>query len=524
MRSRTCAEHCIHLSFTSIFASLVCGCQSEHALSQWPSQANSSIETKIVGGCYKARQSLLGVDAVEVIFLAKKSSLFRLRNQPFLSWQDGGTEVTWSVVFHWVATQVPGLHVDATTITSVVNNVVWMRAFRCALKTLPVKSAKIGCQRRGKLRRKPLSRNANARRLLQRRRLRRPKREMLWMILLKYTHKMPFNFRPPSIKMTRRPRSLRWRERRQPQDLGLRLRRQILPAGLPGLVNRRRPGPPACPWWDGPGPMVFKGPRGRNATGHGVGSAVDDLTGPTDAMTHQGPIIHPDLTVDIERVGSGPGPRHWEGPAPGGRLTIQMLRGRAVSQRGRRMSGLQGLPLILITIITRHRLIIAPCLHHLLPHRQREEPSLWFHRRPDQKTLTNRQVWRVQQRWTTQQQWRVRRMLWMAQQVTGQQGGPYRQQMMSQSSWTTQPMSPTQHSIRSQQGTAQHMMMMTRQVWPTQHTIRTRQWTAQQGVTKHLPMVLLQGTLQRQDRIHPCYRMSAVCSFLHCPEQSTRLP
>ena len=46
----------------STFASLVCGCQSEHALSQWPSQANSSIETKIVCGCHNARQSLSGVD------------------------------------------------------------------------------------------------------------------------------------------------------------------------------------------------------------------------------------------------------------------------------------------------------------------------------------------------------------------------------------------------------------------------------------------------------------------------------
>ena len=62
MCSHTCAEHCIHLSFTSIFASLVCGCQSEHALSQWSSQANSSIEMKIVCGCRNARQSLSGVD------------------------------------------------------------------------------------------------------------------------------------------------------------------------------------------------------------------------------------------------------------------------------------------------------------------------------------------------------------------------------------------------------------------------------------------------------------------------------
>ena len=47
---------------TSIFTSLVCAIQSEHALAQWPSQANSSIETKIVCGCRNARQSLSSVD------------------------------------------------------------------------------------------------------------------------------------------------------------------------------------------------------------------------------------------------------------------------------------------------------------------------------------------------------------------------------------------------------------------------------------------------------------------------------
>ena len=172
---------------------------------------------------------------------------------------------------------------------------------------------------------------------------------------------MPFNFHQPSVRVTGRPSR---RERRQPQGLGLRLRRQILPAGLPGLVNRRRLCPPACHWWNGPGSTVFPGTRGRNATGHGVGSAVSDLTGPTGTMTHQGPIIQPDTTVDVETVGSGPGPGRREGPAPGGRLTRRMLRGQAVSHWGRRRSGLQGLPLILITIITRHWLIVGKCLLH----------------------------------------------------------------------------------------------------------------------------------------------------------------
>ena len=40
--------------------------------------------------------------------------------------------------------------------------------------------------------------------------------------------------------------------------------------------------------------------------------------------------------------------------------------------------------------------------------------SLLFLRRLDQKPVTDRQVWRVQQKWTTQQQWWVRWMLWTA--------------------------------------------------------------------------------------------------------------
>ena len=40
-RSRTCTEHHIRPSFTSIFASLVSGRESYHSLNQWPSQALS---------------------------------------------------------------------------------------------------------------------------------------------------------------------------------------------------------------------------------------------------------------------------------------------------------------------------------------------------------------------------------------------------------------------------------------------------------------------------------------------------
>ena len=82
---------------------------------------------------------------------------------------------------------------------------------------------------------------------------------------------------------------------------------------------------------------------------------------------------------------------------------------------------------------------------------------------------------------------------------------------------------PTQHTVKSQQRMAQHMMMSTRQVWPAQHTIRPRQWTAQQWLMDQWPMVLQQGTRKLQDKTHPCCRMSAVFFSLHCQEGSTRL-
>ena len=174
---------------------------------------------------------------------------------------------------------------------------------------------------------------------------------------------------------------------KQPQVLGQRLRRwSNLPAGLPGPMSPRSLCLPACLWWDGPGPTVFPGPRGRNATGHVVGSPIDDHTGPTDAMTLQGPIILLDTTVDIER-GSGPGPRHRVGPAPGGRLILRVVRGRAVSLRGRRMSGLQGLPLIPITIITSLRVIVGPCLHHHQVRRQIASLRLVIIKMEDVKVL-----------------------------------------------------------------------------------------------------------------------------------------
>ena len=231
-----------------------------------------------------------------------------------------------------------------------------MRASLCVLKIHPVRSVRIGCRRPGRLKRKPTNRSADVRR---QKRQRSPKSEIRWTTRLRYTlQKRCFNFLP-SVRATGHP----WRrEPRQPQVLGQRLRRwSNLPGGLPGPLSPRSPWLPACLWWDGPGPTVVPGPRGR--------SPQITKWGPTDARTPQGPIILLDTTMDVKR-GSGPGPRHRVGPAPGGRLIRRVFRGRAVSLRGRRMSGLQGLPLIPITIIASQRVILGPCLHH---HRRRQQ-------------------------------------------------------------------------------------------------------------------------------------------------------
>ena len=76
---------------------------------------------------------------------------------------------------------------------------------------------------------------------------------------------------------------------------------------------------------------------------HVVVIRVDEVTGPTDVMTRQGPVTH----LGGMRVGSRPGPQHRrEGPAPEpGTSTQRMLRGLAVLRGRRRMSSLLVLPL-----------------------------------------------------------------------------------------------------------------------------------------------------------------------------------
>ena len=156
--------------------------------------------------------------------------------------------------------------------------------------------------------------------------------------------KKEFKSRQPNTGMTGRPS--RRRERSQPARLRLRrqslptglpspmtpcprLRRQSLPTGLPGPATRS-PCHPASLWWEVPGltaAQCLPGPTVLNTIDHAVVIGADEVLGQKDATTHQGPATHP----DVVGVGSGPGPRHREGPAlEPGTLTRRKLRGLVV--------------------------------------------------------------------------------------------------------------------------------------------------------------------------------------------------
>ena len=214
-----------------------------------------------------------------------------------------------------------------------------MRAWLLAHKKLLVMCARTGCPKHGKRWRRQFNRSGNTRRLRQLRQRRKVKR---WTTRLKsMLQKKEFKSHPSNVGMTGRPR-LR-RERNQPPRL--RLRRQILPTGLPVPVTRRKPFHPASLWWEDPGPTAAQclpGPTDLNAIDHAVVMRSDEVTGRTDITTHQGP----GTRQDVEGVGSGPGPRLREGPAlEPGTLTQRMLRGLAVLRGGQRRSGLLVLPL-----------------------------------------------------------------------------------------------------------------------------------------------------------------------------------
>ena len=297
MRSRTCAEHHIHLSFTSIFASLVCGCQSEHALSQWPSQANSSIETKIVCGCRNARQSLSGVDVLWSRFWSR--SCFYFVSMTSRACVDKMAEPKSRDRSSSTESQLkfPGcpLNEGLTLCTDDSPCEVckdWLpEAWQAQEKA-----------NEQKRRRKVVGAGKAAKKSQER------------------------DTMDDSVEIHAAEEALQ-RPTKRKTDGSSKTKRSKTATGSVSKATEversaSRPSRSHEPkksvssarlWWDGPGPTVVPGPRGRNATGHVVGSTIDDCTGPTDARTPQGLITLLDTTVDVER-GSGPGPRHRVGP------------------------------------------------------------------------------------------------------------------------------------------------------------------------------------------------------------------
>ena len=145
----------------------------------------------------------------------------------------------------------------------------------------------------------------------------------------------PAGWQNGTVGMTGRPR--RTRERIQPPRL--RLWRQSLPISLPGPV-KRRPFHPASLRWEDLGltaAQCLPGPTDLNTIDHAVVIGADEVTSRRDVTTHQGPVTR----LDVDGVGSGPGPHLREGPAlEPGTLTRRMLRGLVVLRGGRRRSGL----------------------------------------------------------------------------------------------------------------------------------------------------------------------------------------
>ena len=203
MRSRTCAEHHIRPSITSIFASLVNGRESNHLLYQWPSQAFiEHEERRIVCGCPKTRQLVSGWIwssrfTCEAVFTSLSSAWTKWRSDH----ATGRLQLNPSQSFLDVRISVVGI----TTIFA-ANNAVWMRCNHFVLKTDPVSFAKTGCRRRGLRKPRPTLRRIDARPPLRRRQRRKPVKRP-WTIPWRSTlRKRPYNYLPNVPSPRGRPR------------------------------------------------------------------------------------------------------------------------------------------------------------------------------------------------------------------------------------------------------------------------------------------------------------------------------
>ena len=172
MRSRTCAEHHIRPSFTSIFALLVNGSESNHSLYQWPSQVFiAHEERRIVCGCLKTRQLASGWIwssrfTCEAVFtsLSSRTCVNKMAERSRDRSSSAESQPKFPVCSHFVG---------MTTIFA-ANNAVWMRGNHFVLKTDPVLFAKTGCRKRGLRKPRPTLRRIDARPPMRRRQRRKP--------------------------------------------------------------------------------------------------------------------------------------------------------------------------------------------------------------------------------------------------------------------------------------------------------------------------------------------------------------
>ena len=183
MRSRTCAEHHIRPSFTSIFASLVNGRESNHSLNQWPSQALSKTKNSCVAVRRLVSWSQAEFGQVGYVWKAVFTSLSSRACER--KWRKdcvtGPRQPNSCQSFRSVAISGTGMITIAA-----VNSAVWMMVSHFALKTDPVSFVKTGCQKPGL--HKPRLRH---RRIVARpRRGRKLRRKQVrpWTILWRYTH------------------------------------------------------------------------------------------------------------------------------------------------------------------------------------------------------------------------------------------------------------------------------------------------------------------------------------------------
>ena len=424
VRICTCAEHGIRMSFTSILASLVCGCESDTHCPSCLSQARNEVSWWLLTSFVSWSQEW----AFFHVTFDIKRLLFRLCGKSFAA----GQQSKMADARGTSDRRAP--HHDTGHHHSVTGPVGWWLRREAQLKFLVTlmleddgstrqqqdsvaatssKTSKATDDRPSRFHVKKSSNTDSASVSVVDRssRFNGPSGITIVHTVLSVVAEIAIvDLRDVTTQGTSMPKATQADSADRPSRSMTRSRRQFHPASL---------------WWEDPGPTTAQcllGSRDLNAIDHAVVNGVAEIgvTGMRDVTTRQGSVTR----LGIKRVGSGPGPRfRRQGPAPGpSRLIQRMFRGLAMLRGGRRMSGLL-LPVIIIMedvrVWTRRSLdrptcpdVMYSCLQSYRRHLRREL-SQWSHRLPDQQGWTTRQVWRARQTrqsWPTRQVWRRSRL------------------------------------------------------------------------------------------------------------------